>query len=68
MISVIPFFNHFNHEYKIYNICYSFVYPLPQSGRMAIHWASSGGHSDVVEYLLSRGVPINSRDEVTNQL
>ncbi len=31
---------------------------------MPLHWAASGGHTDIVEYLLRRDVPADARDEV----
>ena len=35
-----------------------------QSMRMPIHWAVSGGHTDMVDFLLGLNVPVDARDEV----
>lgn len=35
-----------------------------QTQRMPLHWAASGGHEDIVEFLLKQGVPVDARDEV----
>ena len=35
-----------------------------QSGRCPLHWASSGGRLDIVEYLLQLKVDVDARDEV----
>ena len=35
-----------------------------QSGRCPLHWASSGGCQDIVEYLLRLKVDVDPRDEV----
>ena len=38
-----------------------------QSGRMALHWACSGGHTDIVEYLVTQcGVDVDVTDEVAS--
>ena len=29
-----------------------------------LHWASSGGHAEIVKYLLKQGAEIDARDEV----
>ena len=31
---------------------------------MALHWAASAGHVDVVKYLLQQGAQVDARDEV----
>jgi len=31
---------------------------------MPLHWAASGGHTEIVEMLLSMNVPVDARDEV----
>lgn len=36
-----------------------------QDNRTALHWACSAGHSDVVVFLLSLGVPVNDKDDVS---
>merc|ERR1711893_458562 len=33
------------------------------SGRAPLHWAASGGHSDIVDHLLGLGVPVDDNDE-----
>lgn len=35
---------------------------------MPLHWASSTGKADVVDYLLSLNVPVDARDEVVIHL
>ncbi|XP_013420006.1 26S proteasome non-ATPase regulatory subunit 10-like [Lingula anatina] len=35
-----------------------------RGGRVPLHWAASGGHSEEVEYLLRMGVPVDPRDDV----
>lgn len=32
---------------------------------MPLHWAASGGHTDVVKYLLDHRVPIDEKDDVS---
>ena len=32
--------------------------------RMPIHWAASGGHTEIVDFLLNFHVPVDVRDEV----
>ncbi|RCH78645.1 hypothetical protein CU098_001879, partial [Rhizopus stolonifer] len=32
-------------------------------GRNPLHWAASGGHADIVDYLLKMGALINSQDK-----
>lgn len=36
-----------------------------QDNRTALHWACSAGHSDVVDFLLSLGMPVNDKDDVS---
>ena len=36
-----------------------------QSGRMPLHWACSGGRTEVVEFLVQSGVPVDARDDVS---
>ena len=43
-------------------LCLTFLWF--QSMRMPIHWAASGGHTEMVEYLLNFNVPVDVRDEV----
>ncbi|KAK0168039.1 hypothetical protein PV327_001879 [Microctonus hyperodae] len=33
------------------------------NGRMLIHWAALGGHNDIVQHLLSLGVPVDPLDD-----
>ena len=35
---------------------------------MPIHWAASGGHTNIVEYLVSFDVPIDVRDDVSTRV
>ncbi|KAL7979974.1 hypothetical protein Chor_004443 [Crotalus horridus] len=39
-----------------------------QDNRTALHWACSAGHSDVVDFLLSLGVPVNDKDDIALML
>jgi ankyrin repeat protein len=32
--------------------------------RQALHWACTGSHSNVAEFLISQGAPVNAEDEV----
>lgn len=32
---------------------------------MPLHWAASGGHTDIVKYLLDHRVPIDEKDDVS---
>jgi len=32
---------------------------------MPLHWAASGGHTDIVKYLLDLRVPIDEKDDVS---
>lgn len=34
-----------------------------QDSRSALHWASSAGHSEIIECLLQLGVPMNMNQE-----
>lgn len=36
-----------------------------QNKRMPLHWAASGGHTDIVKYLLDLRVPIDEKDDVS---
>lgn len=36
-----------------------------QNERMPLHWAASGGHTDIVKYLLDHRVPIDEKDDVS---
>ena len=35
-----------------------------QSQRLPLHWAVSAGHTEIAEYLLKLGTPVDIRDEV----
>ena len=35
---------------------------------MALHWAASAGHVDVVKYLLQQGAQVDARDEVRTDM
>ena len=39
-----------------------------QNKRMPLHWAASGGHTDIVKYLLDLSVPIDEKDDVSISL
>ena len=61
----IPNFSKLKHYYRTCStqcLCLTFLWF--QSMRMPIHWAASGGHTDMVEYLLNFNVPVDVRDEV----
>ncbi|XP_008271084.3 26S proteasome non-ATPase regulatory subunit 10 isoform X2 [Oryctolagus cuniculus] len=34
-----------------------------QDSRTALHWACSAGHTEIVEFLLQLGVPVNDKDD-----
>uniref|UniRef100_A0A0G2JZI5 Proteasome 26S subunit, non-ATPase 10 n=1 Tax=Rattus norvegicus TaxID=10116 RepID=A0A0G2JZI5_RAT len=34
-----------------------------QDSRTALHWACSAGHTEIVEFLLQLGVPVNEKDD-----
>ncbi|XP_076072927.1 uncharacterized protein LOC143044720 isoform X1 [Mytilus galloprovincialis] len=34
-----------------------------ETNRMPLHWAISGGHTEIVEFLIKQGVPVDARDE-----
>ena len=36
--------------------------------RMPIHWAASGGHTEIVDFLLNFHVPVDARDEVFDDI
>uniref|UniRef100_A0A8C5LG62 26S proteasome non-ATPase regulatory subunit 10 n=1 Tax=Jaculus jaculus TaxID=51337 RepID=A0A8C5LG62_JACJA len=38
-----------------------------QDSRTALHWACSAGHTEIVEFLLQLGVPVNDKDDVTSK-
>ena len=68
------------HSQALAPTCCALVYPkglavkenhdsldfILQTARMPLHWAASGGHADIVEFLLSLNVPVDARDEVCN--
>lgn len=33
---------------------------------MPLHWAASGGHSEIVKFLLGLGVPFDGKDDVSS--
>uniref|UniRef100_A0A5F9D0V2 Proteasome 26S subunit, non-ATPase 10 n=1 Tax=Oryctolagus cuniculus TaxID=9986 RepID=A0A5F9D0V2_RABIT len=35
-----------------------------QDSRTALHWACSAGHTEIVEFLLQLGVPVNDKDDI----
>ena len=37
----------------------------PQNKRMPLHWSASGGRTEIAEYLLGLGVPIDQYDDVS---
>ena len=38
-----------------------------QDSRTALHWACSAGHTEIVEFLLGLGVPVNDKDDVSTR-
>ena len=38
-----------------------------QDSRTALHWACSAGHTEIVEFLLQLGVPVNDKDDVSTR-
>jgi ankyrin repeat protein len=36
-----------------------------QDERIALHWAASGGHDELVSYLLKNGSPVDDVDDVS---
>ncbi|KAI8048241.1 ankyrin repeat-containing domain protein [Thamnidium elegans] len=39
------------------------IHSFDEDGRTALHWAASGGHADIVEYLMNKGALVNSQDK-----
>uniref|UniRef100_A0A6I8NM37 Proteasome 26S subunit, non-ATPase 10 n=1 Tax=Ornithorhynchus anatinus TaxID=9258 RepID=A0A6I8NM37_ORNAN len=39
-----------------------------QDNRTALHWACSAGHTDIVDFLLRFGVPVNDKDDIAIML
>uniref|UniRef100_A0A3Q2KR07 Proteasome 26S subunit, non-ATPase 10 n=1 Tax=Equus caballus TaxID=9796 RepID=A0A3Q2KR07_HORSE len=39
-----------------------------QDSRTALHWACSAGHTEIVEFLLQLGVPVNDKDDIAVML
>ena len=37
----------------------------PQNKRTPLHWAASGGQTEITEYLLGLGVPVDEPDDVS---
>ncbi|KAG3279532.1 PSMD10-containing [Ictidomys tridecemlineatus] len=37
-----------------------------QDSRTALHWACSAGHTEIVEFLLHLGVPVNDKDDAAS--
>ena len=33
---------------------------------MPLHWAASGGHNEIVKFLLDHGVPVDEKDDVSS--
>nr|KAF6294498.1 proteasome 26S subunit, non-ATPase 10 [Pipistrellus kuhlii] len=38
-----------------------------QDSRTALHWACSAGHTEIVEFLLQLGVPVNDKDDAASK-
>ncbi|KAJ7390163.1 26S proteasome non-ATPase regulatory subunit 10 [Desmophyllum pertusum] len=36
---------------------------LDENERMPLHWAASGGHTEIVKFLLDVGVPVDTKDD-----
>lgn len=41
----------------------SLVASTDQDSRTALHWACSAGHTEIVQFLLLLGVPMNDKDD-----
>ncbi|KAI7890678.1 prosome, macropain 26S subunit, non-ATPase, 10, isoform CRA_c [Mucor mucedo] len=41
----------------------SLVQSVDEDGRTALHWAASGGHASIVEYLMNKGAIVNNPDK-----
>ena len=46
--------------------CYYIDMLLLQSGRTALHWACSGGHTEVVKHLINNNADISATSNVSD--
>ena len=50
----------------LYNLSFFQKNKNKKDDRTPLHWACSGGHGDIVNYLISKGASVNAVDDVSN--